>query len=677
MAGVDGPFGDLSRFLEIPRVTGLALSPDGGTLVAGVQNLSPDGKKFRSSVWRIDLDGGAPVRLTRSAEGESAAAFLPDGSLLFTAKRTDPSAKKDDTAADGPALWTLPAVGGEARLLAAPPAGVSAFAVARDSGSVVLGAAVLPGAADLDLTEDAKWRKDRKDADVTAILHEAAQVRNWDHQVGPDAKRLFALTPPAATALDRPELAEITGDVGFGLLDHEVTPDGSTVVASWQTALPGGDYRFELVTIDVATGKRATLVSQPQHDFDQPRVSPDGRWVISAREFQGDLRQGPADREGALAQPLDGGEGRDVLPEFDLWPFAQAWSQDSTTFYFTADELGHAPVFQLNIASGTVTRLTGDHGAYTQVRVAPDGTVYALRSAIVSAPRPVRLGSSQADQGPRYLPAPGDEIELPGRWEEVVVTAADGQPIHGRLVLPDLPEGSGPAPLLLYIHGGPHMSWSAWSWRWSPWVAARRGYAVLLPDPGLSDGYGQAFHNRGWGDWGGAPFTDLMTITDAVVARPDIDETRTGALGGSYGGYMANWVATHTDRFKAIVAHAGLWHLELKATSDANFFFRREFGEILEQPERWQRNSPHRSAADVRTPMLVIHGDRDYRVPISNALWQWYDLQRHNVDAKFLYFPEENHWILKPQESTLWYETIFAFLAHQVLGEEWERPELL
>ena len=674
MAQFDGPFGDLSRFLDIPRLTGLALAPDGGTLVAGVQNLSPDGKKFVSSIWRIDLAGGAPVRLTRSAEGESAASFLPDGSLLFTAKRADPEAKKDDTASEGALLWTLPVGGGEARLLAAAPAGVGAFAVARDSGTVVVSAEVLPRA--VDLVDDAKRRKARKDGDVTAILHEEAQVRSWDHQVGPDATRLFALTPPSADSLDRPELTDVTGDVGFAVVDHDVSPDGTTIVASWQVALPEGDYRSELVTIDVATGKRATLVSHAHHDLYQPRVSPDGRWVISGHEFQGDLES--AYREGLWLQPLDGGEGRDPLPDLDLWPKVGAWSQDSSTFYFTADQLGHAPVFQLDLASGAVTRLTGDHDAYS-VNVAPDGTVYALRSAIDMPPRPVRLASSQADQQPAYLaaPGPGGAIELPGRWEEVVATAADGQPIHGRLVLPDLPEGAGPAPLLLWMHGGPHMSWNAWSWRWNPWLAVRRGYAVLLPDPGLSDGYGQDFHNRGWGDWGGAPFTDLMSITDAVVARPDIDETRTAAMGGSFGGFMANWVATHTDRFKAIVSHAGLWQLDLKATSDGNYFFRREFGFFTEQPERWDRNSPHRSAANVRTPMLVIHGDRDYRVPVSNALWQWYDLQRHNVDAKFLYFPDENHWILKPQHAKLWLDTVFAFLAHHVLGEEWERPELL
>jgi dipeptidyl aminopeptidase/acylaminoacyl peptidase len=530
---------------------------------------------------------------------------------------------------------------------------------------------VLPRAD--DLAEDAERRKARKDADVTAILHETAKIRHWDHQLGPEADRLFALTPPAAAAAGRPEPADLTGDVGFAVGDHDVTPDGTTVVASWQIGLSEGDYRADLVTIEVATGKRSTLATDPLADFHAPLVSPDGRWVIAGREVRGNYDT--AQRERLWLQALDGADaGRDPLPDFDLWPHAQAWSHDSSAVYFVADELGHSPVFRLDVASRAVTRLTGDHGAYSQVQAAPDGTVYALRSAVDSPPRPVRLEAAAADQQPEFLPAPGDGLELPGRLEEIVASAPDGRRIHARLVLP---EGEGPAPLLLFIHGGPHMSWNGWTWRWNPWVLARRGYAVLLPDPGLSSGYGQDFHQRGFGDWGGAPFTDLMAVTDAVVARPDIDETRTAALGGSFGGYMANWVATHTDRFKAIVSHAGLWQLELKATSDAGYFFRREFGHILEQPERWARSSPHRFAADVRTPMLVIHGDRDYRVPVGNALWQWYDLQRHDVDAKFLYFPDENHWVSKPQASALWYETVAAFLAHKVLGEEWQKPELL
>jgi len=235
-----------------------------------------------------------------------------------------------------------------------------------------------------------------------------------------------------------------------------------------------------------------------------------------------------------------------------------------------------------------------------------------------------------------------------------------------------------PAPLLLWIHGGPLMSWNAWSWRWCPWLMSARGYAILLPDPALSDGYGQDFVRRGWGQWGGTPYTDLMAATDAALERPEIDQTRTAAMGGSFGGYMANWIATQTDRFDAIVTHASLWHLDgFSGATDASYYWEKEFGDPLTQPERYDANSPHKFADNISTPMLVIHGDKDYRVPIGEGLRLWYDLRKRGVESKFLYFPDENHWVLTPGNAAIWYETVHAFLAQHVLGRPWERPELL
>jgi len=207
---------------------------------------------------------------------------------------------------------------------------------------------------------------------------------------------------------------------------------------------------------------------------------------------------------------------------------------------------------------------------------------------------------------------------------------------------------------------------------------AARGYAVLLPDPALSTGYGHDFIARGHGQWGGRPYTDLMTITDAAVARPDIDQARTAMMGGSYGGYMANWIAGHTTRFAAIVSHAGLWDLDqMFGTTDLPSYWRRIFGDPVARPERYLANSPHLYAGQVSTPLLVIHGDKDYRVPVSEALRLWWDLRGQAPDTRFLYFPDENHWILKPGDVTVWYETVLAFLAQHVLGQKWQRPELL
>jgi len=262
--------------------------------------------------------------------------------------------------------------------------------------------------------------------------------------------------------------------------------------------------------------------------------------------------------------------------------------------------------------------------------------------------------------------------------EEVTAASADGTTIRAWLVLPEGACAQTPAPLLLWVHGGPVMSWNSWSWRWNPWLMAARGYCVLLPDPALATGYGQAFIARGHGTWGDKPYTDIMAITDAVMARPDVDDRRTAMMGGSFGGYMANWIAGHTGRFGAIVSHAGLWALDqMFATTDNPAFWRRIFGDPASEPGRYLANSPHLRADEITTTMLIIHGDEDYRVPLAEALRMYADLSARGKRARFLYFPDENHWIQRPSDVRVWYETVFSFLAETTLGEDWRRPDLL
>jgi dipeptidyl aminopeptidase/acylaminoacyl peptidase len=228
------------------------------------------------------------------------------------------------------------------------------------------------------------------------------------------------------------------------------------------------------------------------------------------------------------------------------------------------------------------------------------------------------------------------------------------------------------------VHGGPLSSWNSWSWRWCPWLLTERGYAVLLPDPALSTGYGLDMVQRAWGRWGPRVLDDLHAITDTALRRDDLDASRTAAMGGSFGGYMANWIAGHTDRFRAIVSHAGLWDLEqFHGTTDVGPAWEEQFGDPYTQPERYREYSPRRAIEEIRTPMLVIHGNRDYRVPIGEALRLWTDLRRHGVEARYLTFPDENHWILTPGNARVWYETALAFLAEHVLDQPWERPALL
>ena len=668
------PFEDLEDYVSLPRLSGLALSPDGIRLITTVAERSPDGKRYSSSLWEVDPRGQRPARrLTRSAPGEAQPAFLPDGRLLFASRRPDVEAKPDDDAEDRTALWLLPEAG-EARLVARRGGDVSELAVARDSGDIVFLASTLPGTASVE--EDERRRQARKDAGITAILHEEHPVRRWDHDLGPDELHVLAAGQAPIGDGHLGAVRDLTpipaGRVREGLA---VSPDGSTVAVGWKVDDAPAANRISLALIDTTSGLRR-LVEQVDRVFFEPAFSPDGRSLVCAQLDLGDWDRGP--HRTLRLVDLATGESRDLLPDTPLWPSAPVFCTGGESLYFVADDHGRAPVFRLDLASGTVTRLTAS-GAYTDLVVGPDDRVlYALRSSVDSPPTPVRIDAGQAEQEPVRLLGPAPEVRLPGTLTEITAAADDGTPLRGWLALPATAAADRPAPLLLWIHGGPVMSWNAWSWRWNPWLMAARGYAVLLPDPALSTGYGDGFVQRGWGAWGGRPFTDLMAITDAAVRRADIDEGRTAAMGGSFGGYMANWVATQTDRFRAIVTHASLWHLDAFAgTTDEPSYWHREFGDQLEKQERYLENSPHLRVASIRTPMLVIHGDKDYRVPIGESLRLWHDLGRFSVPAKFLYFPDENHFILSPGHAKVWYDTVTAFLAQHVLGAEWKRPDLL
>ena len=667
------PFEDLDDYVSLPRLSGLALSPDGIRLVTAVAERSPDGKRYTSALWEVDPGGQRPARrLTRSAPGDAQPAFLPDGRLLFSSRRADLEAKPEDDAEGRTALWLLPEAG-EARLIARRGGDVAELAVARESGDVVFLASSLPGARGVE--EDERRRQARKEAGVTAILHEAHPVRHWDHDIGPDELHVLAAGRVPLGDGRLTATRDLTPSPAGRVRERlAISPDGGTIAVGWKVDDAPAASRTSIALLSGSAEQR--LVEEADRDLLEPAFAPDGGRLACVREDLGDWDTAP--HRTIVLVDIATGEHRDLLPGTTLWPSAPVFSPTGDTLFFVADDAGRAPVFRLDLAAATLTRLTGS-GAYTDVVVSPDGhSVYALRSAVDAPPAPVRIDPARAEQEPVRLLGPAPELPLPGTLTEITTTADDGTPLRGWLTLPATASADRPAPLLLWIHGGPLSSWNAWSWRWNPWLMVARGYAVLLPDPALSTGYGDDFLQRGWGSWGGRPFTDLMSITDAAVERPDVDATRTAAMGGSFGGYMANWVATQTDRFRAVVTHASLWHLDAFAgTTDDPSYWHRQFGDQLEKQERYLENSPHLRAASIRTPMLVIHGDKDYRVPIGEALRLWHDLGRFSVPAKFLYFPDENHWVLTPGHAKVWYETVTAFLAHHVLGAEWERPELL
>jgi len=675
------PFHELPEFLALSRLTGLALSPDGKRLVTSAAALNPEQNGYVSALWEVDPEGtGSARRLTRSSAGERSPAFTSAGDLLFVSARPEgggtPSvstvgapAKEDPPAA----LWLLPREGGEARLVGARPGGVADPAVATGADVVLVTSMTLPGS--VTGADDERRRAVRREKKVTAMLHSGYPVRFWDHDLGPDQARLLVGNVPVD---GHTEWQDLTPTPGNALRETStaISPDGRTVVADWLVAEPHGASRSTLVAFDVASGARRTLLDDAEYEYERGRISPDGRTVAVTRTRRSSPSR--ADQLDLVLVPLAGGPARELTADWDHWPVDVCWTPDSAALIVTADQNGRSPMFRMSAEDGAVTRLTGDHGCYTDPVVAPDGrSVYALRSAVDAPPAPVRLAAHTADQQPRPLLAPTPAPSVPGTITEVAATAVDGHALRAWLVLPTGATEE-PAPLLVWVHGGPMTSWNSWHWRWNPWLLAARGYAVLLPDPALSTGYGQAFLQRGWPHWGDAPYTDVLALADAAEARPDIDASRTAAMGGSFGGYLANWIAGHTDRFDAIVTHASLWALDqFGPTTDVAYYWSTEMTE-----EMAARNTPHAHVDKITTPMLVIHGDRDYRVPIGEGLRLWWELLARQADPetqphRFLYFPDEGHWILKPQHAALWYQTVIAFLDQHLLGKEFEVPDLL
>ncbi|MDQ3492336.1 MAG: S9 family peptidase [Chloroflexota bacterium] len=669
---------DFDAIQDLPRLASLRLSPDGARLIVAASRPAPDGKKMHSSIWAVDPAGeAAPRRLTRSAPGESVGAFLRDGALLFTSTRPDPDQPEEEKEDDETGrLWILPPESGEARVLIAPSGGVEDVRTARDAAVVVFSASVHPGVT--SLAGDRDRQKSRTKAGVEALLLEGYPIRRWDHYLGPRERHLFAAPLPAGE--DRlSEPVDLTPDAGHALLEtgYDVTPDGNTIVTAWSITTELTSPHERLVAVDRASRERRFLTPDDGHWYGDPACSPDGRWVVATRS-------GPGSPEAIGDQTLwlidlETGEGRDLTPDLDLWPHGPAWAADSEAVLFTADREGHGAVLRVALSSGEVTVLTAE-GASTDLAPSPDGShLFALRSSYAGPPGVVRLEASATDQAAMPVRTfPELETDLPGTVERVRATASDGVAVPAWLVLPRDASAEAPAPLVVWVHGGPLSSWNAWSWRWNPHLLAAQGYAVLLPDPALSTGYGRDYIQRGWGSWGQEPYTDVMAAVDAALERPDLDADRTALMGGSFGGYMANWVAGNTDRFRAIVTHASLWELRgFHGTTDFGPEWEREFGDPYSDVSRYEENSPHRLVERITTPMLVVHGEKDHRVPISEALRLWTDLSRHGVEAKFLYFPDENHWVLKPQNARIWYETVTAFLDQHVRGQEWRRPVLL
>lgn len=647
----------LDDFIAIPRVTGLESSH--GRSVASVATLS---KKKDTYITRLVEIGEQPKPLTRAKKGDSLAAIGERGELYFTSKRDDEFSEEEVH----DALWMLPP-GGEARVVLRRPGGINSVTTA--GGKLIISANAFANVNDEE--ENLKVAKDRKERGVTAILHESFPVRFWDHDLGPTYPRLYEAELPSLDGEDEIELKPIAVPEGK-LAGVRVSDDAHTILVTIENLVNGTtqvNSVFSIVDGKTTPIAGETEPSEPGQSVTEYRggaIAPSGKHaIISASNGN---RDGFPLRSWLEIYSFETGTQKLLTESFDDWTSETLWLDDQTIIA-TAARKGRGSVYRVDVATGEFTLLTDDDYHYSNIGI-NDGAVHCLRDSIIDPATPVAIDpqSGTVTELPRLTP----EVTVPGTLTEVTTQAEDGTDLRAWLLLPDTDE---PAPLAVFVHGGPWGSWNGWTWRWNPGPFAAKGYAVLMPDPAISTGYGQAMIDRGNDQLGGTPYTDILALVDEAEKRDDITGENTALLGGSYGGYMANWMAGHTGtRFSCIVSHASLWNIDIMGRTTDNG----EWHEWM-APTQAGTYSPHRFASDIEVPMLVIHGDRDYRVPVSQSQALWHALLRDSKAEghKFLYYPDENHWILKPSNSRVWYETVLAFLDQHVRGNNWKRPELL
>jgi dipeptidyl aminopeptidase/acylaminoacyl peptidase len=659
----------VEQHARLGRVSEVAASPCGSWLAVTVQRPDRDGAKYVSDLWRVPADGGPAVQLTRGESKDHAPRFRNDGALAFLSNRTPTEVKPDDEAAERNQVWVLPVLGGEPRQLTDQPLGVNAFRCAKRAARMVLLTPVLAGVEQALQRETAAKRRK---GGPSARRFRSQPVRHWDewlHQ-NPDLAydHLLACDGEGGQCVDLTPAArgEFSIDPGF-----DISPDGAQVVA---TRISLGKDRIldsALLLIDSGTGSSRVLGAADSVTLDEAAFSPDGTHIAAVRTARGvTLAMQP--RIALIA--VDTGDVRELGHRWDGWAGAPHWSPTGRQLYFCADEEGRAPIFALDIASGAVERVggTASGGVYERLSVLEDGRIAGIHSTLLGAPE-CFVVAPQASAVPVKL-AQLSGFEGAQEWaqvEEFSVPSTDGTPIQGFLLRPRGEDCAVRLPLLLWIHGGPiGANHDGWHWRWNPLLLVAQGYAVALPNPRGSSGFGQEFIQGIWGNvWGDQCFKDLMCVTDALCARRDIDPERTMAMGGSFGGYMTNWIGTQTARFKCLITHASIATMaQFTGTTDHPGWWYLEMGG--ENPyadrERFDRYAPIRHVGNWRTPVLIIHGERDYRCPINEGLNLFEALQYHGVASELLVFPDENHWILKPRNVIAWYQAVSEFIARHL-----------
>jgi dipeptidyl aminopeptidase/acylaminoacyl peptidase len=641
--------------MALKRVGEPQISPDGKWIIFSAVEVDLKANTRTPHVWLIPAAGGE-ARQATGGSGEDRPRWSPDGkSIAYVANRSGTSQ-----------IFVQPfdprggALAGEARPLTTLSTGADGELWSPDGANILFVSSVFPDCAD-DACNQRRARE-KQESKVTAQIFTHLFYRHWNHFTQGMRSHLFVSPAGGGAAHDLTPGDHDVPPFSLGGPDlYAFSPDGREVCyTSNHEENEAASTNNDLFIVPVAGGEAKKISDNPASDS-TPRYSPDGKYIA----YLAQARPGyESDRFRLMLYDRNTGQRTSLTETFDRWVSTFSFTPDSKSIYFVAGDKGDQPIYKIDLGTPGAAPREVVRGANDDLVVALDGKTLFFTRMSVRAPNEIWTLAA-GDRQPRPLTKINEpvlsQLDLP-EMESFWFKGAENAQVQGFLIKPPNFNPRQKYPLKFLIHGGPEGAWGdEWSYRWNAELFAANGYVVAMINPRGSTGYGQKFIDDINGDWGGRAFVDLVRGLDYIEGKyVFVDKDRECALGASYGGYMINWILGHSSRFKCLVSHDGMFNTESAYGSTEELWFPEwEFkGTPWDQRAMYRKWSPHLSAAVFKTPTLVVHGQLDYRLDVAEGYQLFTTLQRLKVPSKMLYFPDEGHWVLKPQNSRLWYQTV-------------------
>ena len=654
---------------KIARIDDPQLSPDGRMIAFTVQTVDLTANTKPTQIYVVPVDGGTPIRLTNDGTSNTRPRWTPDSRRIFyVSDRPSPAGVSNETQ-----VWSMNADGSDQRPVTSLPTGADGVTISPDGNLIVFTSDVYPGCTPSNavpgIDYDAACNKANLDKDAASKMHARVYTsllyRHWNQYQGSRRRHLLIQTLNAGKVRDLTPGPTDTPPFSLGGPEPYVfSPDSVQIayVANADTDL-STSTNSDIYLVPAAGGAPKQLTGSRGAD-EGPIFSPDGKRLA----FRTQTRTGyESDLWRLAVMDLQSNAITSLTDSLDRWVESYTWAADSKRLFFTIDDHGSQPLMMISATGGPIRTIAQGPTSITSMQFTPGDKV--LIYAEQSGSRPVEIFKATSKGGSGIaLTHLNDDIvngyQLTS-LERMTVDGPESSKVESFIVKPPDFDATKRYPVLFLIHGGPEGEWGeSWSYRWNAQVFAAAGYVVVMPNPQGSVGYGQAFTDAVNGDWGGRAYQSIVATMNAVTGLPYVDSNRMAAAGGSYGGYMIDWILGHNDSFRALVSHAGVYDLASEAgTTEELWFPKWEFqGFPWENQGLYEKWSPSSYVKNFKTPTLVTHGELDYRVPIGQGEALFTALQQMKVPSKLVQFPDEGHWILKPQNSQFWYKTVIEWL---------------